>query len=269
MTHISIKKEDIDKIMKIPLKIQQVDRIYVEIYKRRADYYKELETISYNETKKKWLPKRKVTNTKDEIVTELKNLNKRERRIITLLLEGKEELDPYKEYIGFRWALNLQYLNKMNKYFEDILADQIDFLEKELQFLDKKITREAFIEETTVYYSKLDDYSVEIKALFKQFYSPSDVKHILEKFKDSSREMHDLFAYVTIFVAFFSASIVFRHSIPESQFFNAKLLPDPQTFMEYVLICVFLMKSKIIENSFEGYKKYLTKATLSLKTITW
>ena len=68
MSKVSLSEEQLGMLMKIPQKIAQVDRIYEEIYKRRAKLYQTLVAQQNNLSENKIILELKINKNAIEII---------------------------------------------------------------------------------------------------------------------------------------------------------------------------------------------------------
>jgi len=270
MTEKAIDNKEISEIQKtlkqfvniIP-KTQQALRLFNSFYKIRIDGYRKLKRkISWNMFKSK----ESKEADRQKILEILRINNDRERKVFLGIYDkAYTELKPHIELLQKNWKKESSELKIMQTYYDDVFASQKDFLDKELLFLNGKLSKEDFAGITNDYFHKVEKVSNNIAAQYSKFYSPIDFeKSFKEKLKsiDPIKEA-DLLGYLIVFVGLFAGVSNFDHAMPE-QLINFDKLPSPALFSEFVLICYVLTKLDAPVKVWAGIKDYSTKLVTAI-----
>ncbi|MGV8086604.1 MAG: hypothetical protein ACP5N1_03160 [Candidatus Woesearchaeota archaeon] len=169
-TEISEIQKTLERFSNIVPKTRQGLRLFNAFYKIRFEGYKRLG----NKRLLNIFKSKEVNDLeREKTIAILKTNNERERKVfLELYLNAYNELKPNIDLISNRWKKESTELKIMQTYFENIFNIQKDFLDKEILFLAKAISKEEFADFANEYFTKLEQTSNNIAKQYGAFYSP-------------------------------------------------------------------------------------------------
>ncbi|MFH1174821.1 MAG: hypothetical protein V1725_06820 [archaeon] len=257
--------QDFSELVK---KVSQAIRIYDGLYARRAACYAVLSGKKPGVLKR--LFGKASAYEQGNPYEGLRIINDRERGVYAIIAEAHKRMLPALNALDTKWKRQQAHLFVLETYFANVQARQKEFLDREQQFINKKIDLRTFQNATKDYFALLDENATLILREYGNFYAPTDFAALVKKQQKSNPVLKhlDMFGFLTLFVAEFVGVAVFNHSVPD-QFFDAKQLPSPSVFAEYVVICYLLTVFDVPNKSWGFVKKHSKSIATSIASVTF